>query len=122
MEQQEFESMIEMMHSLIKLRKKLSECSECDDNSEECDEDDDDVCPINQALAQEYDALMTWAFGKWQNLGKSESRKIWKKLHPSHPVPRVLVERHAIPSIFANTALIMDILPIYLKEKESDED
>jgi len=112
--------LVKMIDLKNQLQEKYDACRKEDDDEDgrECDEDDEDVCPINLSLATEYDQLMTWAFGKWQGLGKSESRKLWKKLHPTLPVPRVLKERHAIPSQFQNTALIMDILPIYLKEKQ----
>jgi hypothetical protein len=118
MNRKDFEKMIEMMHSLIDMRKSLesnSGCDDCDENEEESDEDDE--CPISKEIADEYEAIMIWAFGnKYGAISRADSILIWQKLHPKLELPRILKSKHIAP-MFHGLALILDVLPLYLKEK-----
>lgn len=119
MDRKDFEKMIEMMHSLIEMRKNLesnSECDDCDENEEESDEDDEE-CPISKELADDYEAVMIWAFGKkYGAISRADSILLWQKLHPKLELPRVLKSENIQP-LFHGIALLIDIMPMYFKEK-----
>jgi hypothetical protein len=117
----------ELLNQLSKIVDKHDSLNKCIDSENSCDcddeEDDEDETPIIKSLQEDHDAFMKWCFGADNCVAfkKSKAQRMWKKLHPNLPLPRVLkAEKYLRPEL-TSIALFMDAYGYYLAFKEGSE-
>ncbi len=104
------------LEALLKLLQRVTE-EECENE----EEDDDEGCELIESLNNDFQDYQNWLWGDNKSFSKKEAIKIWKKLHPKHPVPRVLQSEKEIDQKLRDIAVMFDAFPIYLAEKNKEE-
>lgn len=121
--EQELKQFLEGMRSLGALKNFIEEArcgnKNCCQEEQQEDDEDDEECEILESLEQDYKDFMEWAFGSARAIqtSKRKSVKIWKKLHPGLPVPRVMQTEKGLNPNMSTICLFMDAYPLYLAEK-----
>lgn len=114
----ELRELLENFHSMIESDEKCEDHKNCCE--QEKNDDDDEGCEILEELDQEYRVIVEWCFGVNEKVvwSKSKTRKVWKRLHPNLPLPRILESEGKTGPLQMIIGLLIDAYPMYLAEKK----
>jgi hypothetical protein len=86
---------------------------------EQFEREEDEEHKLIDSLKKDYNDFFFWALGeKKETIKKNEMSKIWEKIHPGLPLPRIFQIKTDLGKGLATVCFFMDAYPLYLANED----